>query len=244
MNGKNIYITDGTSEGFYTALFDAYKDGEAYLTAGGRIQLSFGQTQIFVTGDGEKAARVVRKIKSLDAKALFDTETVIRNREEDGVQTAFLYLRELVKSGRCIRGKLTLPCVRRMMELRGQVLNEVHRLKGFLRFAETEDGVLYAACSPDHDDVDLLAGHFIARLQQPFAIHDVWREKAVMYDGRECVLAKVSGAEIAESDRQRAFASLWKKYYKTVSIPERKNPRAQKNFMPVRYWEFLTEEPR
>ena len=242
MNVKNVYITDGTSEGFYTAVFDAYKDEEAYVTAEKRYQLSLGQAPIFVQTDGEKAARVTRKVKCLDAKALYDTELVIRNRESDGVQTAFLYLRELVKSGRCVRGKLTVSCVRRMMELRGQVSNEVHRLKGFLRFSETEEGVLYTACSPDHDDVDLLAGHFIARLNQPFAIHDVWREKAVIYDGRECVLARVNGAEITESERQRAFASLWKKYYQTVNIPERRNLRAQKNFMPVRYWEFLTED--
>ena len=39
------------------------------------------------------------------------------------------------------------------------------------------------------------------------------------------------------------FSALWKKYYKTVNIPARKNLRTQRNFMPVRYWEFLTEEP-
>lgn len=243
MNGRKVYFTDGTSESFYTAVFDGYNDGGAYITSEKHLQLSLGETHVYVEPDGEKVARVLNKIKRLDARAVLDIEYVLRHNAADKAQTAFLYVRELVKSGRSVRGKLSLSCVRKMMEYRGQVSNEVHRLKGFLRFSETAAGVLYAPCSPDHDDVDLLAAHFIARLNQPFAIHDVWREKAVLYNGRECVSVPVGDAEIVMSEREDAFSSLWKKYYKTVNIPARKNLRAQRNFMPVRYWEFLTEEP-
>ena len=244
MNGRKVYFTDGTSESFYTAVFDAYKDENAYLTSEKHLQLSLGESFVHVCADGEKVARVCNKLKRLDGNAVYDVELVLRSRESDREQTAFLYIRELVKTGRSVRGKLSVSAVRRMMDLRGQVACEVHRLKGFLRFSETADRVLYAPCSPDHDDIDLLAPHFIRRLACPFVIHDVWRSKALLYDGRECVVMPVDCAEIVESEREQAFSALWKKYYKTVNIPARKNIRQQKGYMPVRYWEFLTEEPQ
>ncbi len=243
MNTRKVYFTDGTQESFFTAVFDGYKDDSAYLTSEKNLQLSLGEEWVKVEADGEKVARVLRKLKAIDARAVYDVQLVLRSCERDCEQTAFLYVRELVKMGKSVRGKLALAAVRRMMDLRGQVANEVHRLKGFLRFSETEEGVLYAPCSPDHDDIDLLAPHFIARLNAPFVIHDVWRQKALLYDGRECILAYVGDAEIVESEREKRFSALWKRYYQSVNIPARKNVRQQKNYMPVRYWEFLTEEP-
>ncbi len=243
MNTRKVYFTDGTQESFFTAVFDGYKDDSAYLTSEKNLQLSLGEEWVKLEADGEKVARVLRKLKAIDARAVYDVQLVLRSCESDREQTAFLYVRELVKTGKSVRGKLALAAVRRMMDLRGQVANEVHRLKGFLRFSETEEGVLYAPCSPDHDDIDLLAPHFIARLNAPFVIHDVWRQKALLYDGRECILAYVGDAEIVESEREKRFSALWKRYYQSVNIPARKNVRQQKNYMPVRYWEFLTEEP-
>ena len=108
---------------------------------------------------------------------------------------------------------------------------------------ETSGGVLYAPCSPDHDDIELLAAHFVARLNAPFVLHDVWRKKALLYDGNECILTEAGEAEILESEQEKSFSALWKKYYQSVNIAERKNLRQQRNYMPVRYWRFLTEEP-
>jgi probable DNA metabolism protein len=243
MNARTVYFTGGTEEGFFTAVFDGYNQPNAYLTSEKNIQLSLGERTVKVLPDMEKAARVERKMKRIDARAVDDVRLVLRHRDEEREQIAFLYIRELVKTGKSVRGKLSVEWVRRMMDLRGQVLNEVHRLKGFLRFSETSEGVLYAPCSPDHDDVELLAPHFIARLNAPFVIHDVWRRKALLYDGRECIVAAVGDAEIVESERERYFSSLWKKYYQSVNIAERKNLTQQRNYMPVRYWNFLTEQP-
>ena len=243
MNGRTVYFTDGTEDGFFTAVFDGYKTENAYVSSGKNLQLSIGEKSVFVLTDTEKAERVRRKIKGIDAHALYDVRLALRHRDEEREQVAFLYLRQLVKEGKSVRGKLSVGAVRRMMDLRGQVLCEVHRLKGFLLFMETSGGVLYAPCSPDHDDIELLAAHFVARLNAPFVLHDVWRKKALLYDGNECILTEVGEAEILESEQEKSFSALWKKYYQSVNIAERKNLRQQRNYMPVRYWRFLTEEP-
>ncbi|MBQ8375337.1 MAG: TIGR03915 family putative DNA repair protein [Clostridia bacterium] len=239
---RNIYCLDGERQSFFAAVFDAYNDQNAYLSSSANLQAELGDICIRVEENEEKTARVLKKLKTIDADAPFDIATILRNSAEDAPQTALEYIRETVKTGRSVKGKLSSPWVRRAMDLRGQVLSESHRLKGFLRFQETLNGVLYAACSPDHLVIDLLLPHFTVRLKGlAFVIHDVKRGLAAMYDGKSCVLVRAQNAELIVSDRESAFSSLWKKYYDTVNIGSRKNTRQQKNYMPVRYWKFLNE---
>jgi probable DNA metabolism protein len=35
---------------------------------------------------------------------------------------------------------------------------------------------------------------------------------------------------------------LWQTFFRTIAIPERKNPRLQKSNMPAKYWKYLTEK--
>ena len=241
---RTVYLLSGELDCFFTAVFLAYKDATAWLCSAPFWQGCIGETVVEVVTDAEKSARVVRKIQSIDANALFDVQTILRSSASDGEQTAYLYVKELVKTGRVVRGKLSVECVRRAMDLRAQVLYEAHRLKGFLRFSETVGGAMYAPCSPDHDVLELLLPHFVDRLRGiPFAIHDVRRGKAALYNGAESRLVSVGNADILPSEREESIAELWKKYYRTVNIPDRKNERQRKGYMPKRYWQFLTEEP-
>ena len=241
---RNYYLTDGTLENFYTAVFDAYKDGNACLSSAPSLQIGLGDGFFRVQTDESKAARVMTKIRGLDGRALWEIDRILRANAPDKEQAAYLYLRVLIESGKPARGNLANPSVRRAMDICAQVGTEVHRLKGFLRFQETADGVLYAPCSPDNDVVDLLMPHFAARLKTcSFIIHDVWRGVAGIYHKGEWLVTAAGEAVFSPSERERNFQSLWKKYYHTVTIAQRKNERQRRNYMPVRYWKFLTEEP-
>lgn len=241
---RNIYVTDGTVKGFFTAVFDAYLDENAYLTALPCFQQKIFDRFISVKSDEEKAKRVVKKLYALSAQGTREIFSILRTPAEDKEQTAFLYAKRIVKYGGGARSRLTDPVVRHALDLSGKVWTEVHRLKGFLRFRETAEGVFYAPCSPDNDVVELLTPHFIERFRGvPFLIHDVKRGLAAMYNGKDRLFVSVGEAEINLSEKEVAFSALWKKYYRTVNIQSRKNLRQQKNYMPVRYWSMLTEEP-
>ncbi len=241
---RNIYRTDGSVEGFFTAVFDAYQDGNAYLTSSACFQQELFDNFLSVSTDEEKAKRVVKKLYSLSKQGTKEIFSILRTPEEDKEQAAFLYAKEIVQSSGSARSRLTDPAVRRALDLSGRVWTEAHRLKGFLRFRETAEGVFYAPCSPDNDVIELVMPHFIERFQgTSFVIHDVKRAIAGMYNGKESMLVSVKEAEISFSQKELAFSALWKKYYKTVNIQSRKNLRQQKNYMPVRYWSMLTEEP-
>ena len=96
---------------------------------------------------------------------------------------------------------------------------------------------------PDHQVLELLADHFADRFKNnPFIIHDIKRNKAVVGSGGIWYLTYFTGEELPEpcSD-ERQYQKLWKQYFETIAIRERTNPRCQKTLMPVRYWKHLTE---
>ena len=240
---RNIYLTDGTAETFFTAVFDAYRDADAFLSPSRALQTALEDRFIPVLPSKEKSARVVKKIRSIDKNCLYDLDCALRTPAEDRERAAFAYIRLLIRHNAHIRGMLTFPEVRRIAELSDQVGSERHRLSGFLRFQETADGVFYAPCSPDNDVIDLLMPHFVARFKNArFVIHDVSRKIAGIYNGNEWLVSPVGTADIVLSENEESFSALWKKYYHTVYIPARKNTRQMKGYMPVRYWKFMPEK--
>ncbi len=238
-----VFITDGTTEGFYTAVFDAYREDGAVITSPENMQLRFDSAVVNVAADSGKAQRVKNKLDRLDRYAAGDIDLALRSDDALREQAAFEYIKLLVKSGRPVRKMLSHPAVIDISDIISRVTGELHKMKGFLRFMETESGLLYAPYSPDNDITDLIAPHFKARLgEQKFVIHDVKRKKAALCDGNTWFIAAVGEAEVYLSEYERAFETLWKKYYASVNIKERPHEKQMKGYMPVRYWKFLPEK--
>lgn len=103
--------------------------------------------------------------------------------------------------------------------------------------------ILYARVEPDNDVIELVAKHFCDRFRsEPFIIHDVGRDKAVIgYEGRWAVTA-FALAEVPEvTEDEKSFRQLWKQYFDHIAILQRTNSRCQNNFIPDRYRKHLTE---
>ena len=237
------YITDGSEDGFYTAVFDAYKDENCIITSQGDVQIGLGYELIDVKSDSQKAERVRRKLSSLDSGALNDVKLLLRSCDPLKENIAFAYVKLIVQKGGAVRNMQADPRVLEATDLISKVTGETHRMKGFLRFMENCDGVLYAPYSPNNDITDMLAVHFADRLGgQKFVVHDIKRKIAALYDGNEIVMTRVENAEVYLSEYERYFEDLWKQYYKSVNILSRPHERQMKGYMPVRYWKFLPEK--
>ena len=240
---KTVYQTDGSPIGFYTAVFDAYKDQTAYLTSEKERQTELGERIVWVQSNDEKASRVVKKIRALDKTAPTETDYILRTPFPDKEQVAFSYLRLLVQANAPVRGYLALPEIRKAMDYSHKTAHEKHIVSGFLRFHETENGIFYAPFQPDNDITELLMPHFFERFKNtPFVIHDVGRKLAGLSDGKHWFLSPAGEAKILFSNAENGFLALWEKYYRTVAIAERKNTRQMKGYMPVRYWKFMPEK--
>ena len=77
----NVFITDGTPEGFYTAVFNAYREKDAVITSRRDMQLTFDTTAQNVETETEKAMRVRAKLDKIDRFAAGDVDLALRSND-------------------------------------------------------------------------------------------------------------------------------------------------------------------
>lgn len=237
-----LYIFDGTKSGFLTAFVKAFTDENGVVTSK-QTQLLLGQEPISVTSDDTIAQKAAERLTSFDKHAVEDLDRLLRSGMADNEQIAFRYFRLMAKLKRPIGRRLAEPDVFAAVDCIKKVGCEIHRFHGFVRFMETESGALYAPIEPDNDICDLLVPHFRARLPEyPFVIHDVRRQKAAVYDGKNTFNAYLPEANVLLCASEQEWQNLWKNYYHAVNIPSRERLKQMKGYMPVRYWKYMPEK--
>jgi probable DNA metabolism protein len=122
-------------------------------------------------------------------------------------------------------------------------LHEIHRMMGLLRFTPNEDGIYIARCEPDYMILPALGPYFKERFgNTPWAIIDEKR--------RLCIRCLNGTLEFLKMDKDSVplkepvggkWESLWRHYHKTINNESRNNPGLQRQFMPRRYWKYLSE---
>lgn len=94
--------------------------------------------------------------------------------------------------------------------MRKRALAECHKFKGLLRFQEISDNLRYASIHPDNNN-----NYYYKIINGTY----------------------INIPEFTENEKM--YQELWKMFFKTISIKERKNPRCQMQFMPKKYWKDL-----
>lgn len=240
----NVYITDGTEQGFYTAVFDAYPDKNCIITSSKNLQLTFDSNIIHVKTDDEKSKRVLKKLRLYDKQGENEISLILRLGSDEKEQIAFEYLKRIIALKAHAREHLNEPAVISARDAYKKVTTEAHHFKGFLRFMEGTNGVYYAPFEPDNNILELIVPHFTARLKnQPFVIHDVKRRIAALYNTKECVITTTDEkVSVNLSKYEQAFQNLWKEYYNSVNVSQRPHEKQMKGYMPVRYWKYMPEK--
>lgn len=240
-----IYVYDGTFFGFLSAVFDAWHDGLAqtediHVQGDGSL---FAEREI-LTDEG-KAGRILTALKKQCGERVchflyYGFMADMPQREMpllQYIQLAFRY------KGECCHHLSEKP-IWRVRQWARKTGNERHKLLGLIRFRELEDGMLYSRINPSCHVVPLMAPHFARRLaRERWVIHDVCRHSGVYYDGRELMLVDIPKTleHVDVSAEEETFNRLWRRYYQTIAIPERRNERLRRQYMPKKYWPYLTE---
>ncbi|HEY8443615.1 MAG TPA: TIGR03915 family putative DNA repair protein [Clostridia bacterium] len=240
-----IFVYDGTIEGFFTAVFEAYRMGVepvAIHSSKQDFQASLLYQTASIDTDLIKAERVITGIKRISYNALDNIYAAFRHRDADKDLAIFRFIKLLFCKKHEALNMLNHPDVIAFNNLVYAVNHEIHRMRGFVRFRQTDFGVYYAPISPDHDILDALAEHFTQRYKgMPFCIHDVGREKMLAYDGVICKIVPASQVQITLSEEEQALQAAWQDYFDSVNIRERQNLRLQRQFLPKRYRKFMPE---
>lgn len=138
-----------------------------------------------------------------------------------------------------------LKCVSECLKISQYVTRENHKYKGFVRFKELNNKVLYSEIEPENNILFLLCTHFKERLKnERFIIRDLKRNIIGIYDKKKLYILDNTDfidKTLKLSDEENDYQEMWKKFYKTIGIKERKNDRCRMNFMPKKYWKHILE---
>ncbi|MEP0710571.1 MAG: TIGR03915 family putative DNA repair protein, partial [Algoriphagus sp.] len=142
--------------------------------------------------------------------------------------------------------------VLKVTQIAKSVGREKHRMEAFVRFRLTKDALYFATISPDFNVVPLISKHFEKRYaDQKWMIYDLKRHYGIYYDLEKVDIIQLELPEnfnatqtSAEffADEELDFQTLWQDYFKSTSIPSRKNMKLHIRHVPKRYWKYLSEK--
>ena len=238
-----VYYYDGSFDGFLSCIFESYANKEV-LTAiycdEDAVPTLFDCRSIIT--DSAHALRVLRKLVKVSPYAAELVQkgflTCMEDKELHLYQLIVKLLREGPSFLRNFSDEPLYPVACAVRHLEG----EVHLLKGFVRFSEL-GGVLGSEIEPKNRVLPLLRSHFCGRFREDtFFIYDRTHKEALFYAGGKAIIRPLDEFQMAPpNEREAHYRLLWKRFYDTIAIKERENPRCRMTNMPKRYWNTMTE---
>ena len=252
----NIYFYDKTFEGLLTLVFDAYnkKAFPDQILGGSELLTLFSVTTFKVTTDTEKAQRVWHGLHKKLSKEACGMLSVVFLSEQPSVELLlFRYIQKAFASEKSIEVNFADNDVLQCTKIFRLVSREAERMRMFVRFQKTADDIYFAPIEPKYNVLPLVADFFTDRFgDQKWVVYDVKRNYGLYYDlgkteeisfdqlGFDLHSGKLNDAQAAADEQ--LFQSLWKKYYKSITIKERLNPKLHRQLLPKRFWRFLPEK--
>jgi len=243
------YRYDGSFEGFLCVMSHCLANGSdtvAFLpdTTASETGL-FQDMSVDVATDRDKAiAFRERFVTAVSAEAFAMVRYAFHSERHGIEQQLWNYVRLGLKAGPKLCSMMADKRVNNVDRLARSVSREVHKYKGFVRFREVEQGFLYARVEPEADILCFLAPHFVQRIgNRPWMIHDLRRSRAAVYDLKTWRLlhdiALTESPEYTEAEHE--CTGLWQRYFQSLAIKARHNPKLQQQHVPLRSRKHMVE---
>jgi probable DNA metabolism protein len=235
-------LTEHSFEGFLSAVFEAFRlklPAQRIVAEDVYIPQMFEDTHVIAV-NSKNAARVWNGIKKNAGNNIaFMVQAAYLSELPEMEICLWEYIKEIFTNPQNAQNTLE-PYTHTVFQIANKVKSEAHNIKGFVRFQKTENNLMVAVIEPTYNVVNLLAEHFANRFpNMQWMIVDIKRGLGIHYDCNDVYELCGSAAEIPKINDE--FSALWKGYYKSANIKERKNPKLQKRCLPVKYWKHLTE---
>lgn len=251
-----IYIFDGSYTGFLCCIFEAFEMKEWNAVP---VPEKLHHPNIFVPertifSDLDKAKRVQTALKDkFGARTQSDFYRAFLSEDVEAFKVVFYIAILLFKGQINILQNFGDPAVLYYHQTLKKVSRERHRMKAFIRFSKTRDGLFYAIVEPDFNVLPLIIKFFKDRYtDQNWMIYDGKRKYGFYYDQHHISEITLDPSEqkdlnttslgIALDERDEHFQNLWKRYFKSTNIEARKNMKLHLKHVPKRYWKYLVEK--
>lgn len=241
-----IYQYDGSFDGFLCCVYESYtkKERPTAFVCDEDDELSLFEIRAVVT-DRAHAQRVYRSFLKISPNVGLFLRRAFLTCIEDKEMAMYRFIVKLYREGAPLLTRLSdadyVPLLRAVRHLSG----EAEALRGFVRFSEFS-GVLGAEIEPKNRILPVLRAHFCNRYHnESFFVYDRTHREALLYSGGVSRIVPLEHFEMAPPDESETnYRRLWRRFYDTIAIRERENPRLRMSNMPKRYWSTMTEFQR
>lgn len=263
-----IYTCGESFEAMMTCIYEAWAGRRGHVNI--RLQLEpVEQPELFceylpVSADAEKAEKVVRAIRQkISAEAYRQVFYAAMSFYPDRLDAIYRFLILGFACGAKVTKMFSEPSVMRVLELSRKAGNEMHYFREFTRFVSIDgyfsaqmsrmdaecmsEKVYVAHIEPKCNITAVTASHFADRMPSEYwmLIDDNRRIAAVHPKDQPFYMTILSEEEmqkLAETERRGdLFTKLWKEFFNTIGIQQRRNADCQRNMMPLWYRKHATE---
>jgi probable DNA metabolism protein len=255
------FETDGTFGGLLSAYAVAYRRGalpaEVRLAGHPAPGALFGEA-VRVGADAALAVRVERGLERARPGLVGRLHRAFLS-ERDGMEVSALRLIDAVANrGADAAEDWTFGPAVEVSRWSGRVGREAHRMEAFVRFERHADpsGVeaerYVAWARPEYHVLPIIGAHFEARYPTlAWRIVDVRRGLALVHTPEPerapgapaSQIVPASALDLPDQAADEAhYQTMWRAYFRAVTIPERRNLKLHLRHVPKRYWPYLTEK--
>jgi len=248
------FLYDNTFDGLLTCIFDAFyrkQFPEKIVCESAQLPL-FTET-FTVISDAKKVERVLAGLqKKISRSAIHMLSVCFLSEMEEMPILIFNYIRKALLSEKSIELNFADHDVLELSKIYKKVQREAERMRQFVRFQKTADGIFFAVFEPMYNVLPLSSEHFEERFaDQQWIVYDLKRGYGLYYDLEKTETVRFENLNISQTGQlsldkldeyELAFQQLWKDYFKSITIKERLNPKLHRQNMPKRFWKYLTEK--
>jgi probable DNA metabolism protein len=249
------FIYDNTFEGLLTCVFDAFNRREfpQRIVRNDVVAPLFTESFKVIT-DETKSKRVLDALKKKISHSALQMLFVDFLSELDGVEIViFRYIQKAITAKTAIEMNFADADVLELSKIYRKVIREEERVRQFVRFQKTADNIYFAVIEPIYNVLLLTANFFKTRYaDQQWIVYDTKRKYGLFYDLNTVETVCFDNLDISSitgnlnpeklDESELFFRDLWKDYLNAITIRERMNLKLQRQYMPVRFWKYLTEK--
>lgn len=251
-----IYLYDGSFPGFLCCLFNSFerRHFDIRLSTREHFQEDIFSQKIAIPTESDKAERVKQGlIKRVGSAAFHDFYKVYLSENPNAIQAIFVIAVRVFKENIDFLKNHADPFIHTFHSTLRQVNRERHRMKAFVRFKEDMQGYYFATIEPDFNVLPLIIRFFKKRYaDQPWIIYDIRRNYGASYNLQSITEVRLQAVEATErlpanqeiplSQHENYYEQLWKSYFHSTNIVERRNMKLHLRHVPKRYWKYLPEK--
>lgn len=240
-----VYRYDGTFPGFLCCVAECFQDRR--LPQG--IQpFDEPQETLFPVKAVATVPELARRVeRSISQKISPEAHRMAQNAFLTCMEEKELHILRFLLLGYKYGGKVTGLAANEDVHAMNKALlylkNEAHYHVEFLRFSDLGE-FLASEITPNNNVLPLIAAHFCDRFSgENLMIYDKTHKLGFLYEktGRR-EFFQAEHIELPPPDEEEeAYRALWKRFYQTIAIEGRLNPKLRRNHMPMRYWPNMTE---